>query len=113
MTLCVSAPTADTDGRNKQLRTVDTVRGSFFVHKIFLDILRSINYNLFIGTQKVRCNMSPKTGRPKSEHPKNVDVKVRFDELTHEKLLAYCEEHNITRTEALRQGVQLLLTEKK
>lgn len=87
--------------------------GFLFEKKNSLDILRSINYNLIIGTQKVRCNMSPKTGRPKSEHPKNVDVKVRFDELTHEKLLAYCEEHNITRTEALRQGVQLLLTQKK
>ncbi len=97
---------------NRTPRTASAARGSF-IHKIVLDILRSINYNLIIGTQKVRCNMSPKTGRPKSEHPKNVDVKVRFDELTHEKLLAYCEEHNITRTEALRQGVQLLLTKKK
>jgi hypothetical protein len=57
--------------------------------------------------------MSPKTGRPKSEHPKNIDVKVRFDEITHKKLLAYCSENNITRTEALRQGVQLLLAQKK
>lgn len=57
--------------------------------------------------------MSPKTGRPKSEHPKNIDVKVRFDEITHEKLLAYCSENKITRTEALRRGVQLLLAQKK
>lgn len=57
--------------------------------------------------------MSPKTGRPKSDNPKNVDVKVRFDESTHKELLAYCEAHNITRTEALRQGVRLLLTQKK
>lgn len=56
--------------------------------------------------------MSPKTGRPKSENPKNIDVKVRFDQETHEKLLAYCEEHNISRTEALRRGVQLLLEQK-
>lgn len=57
--------------------------------------------------------MSPKTGRPKSDNPKNVDVKVRFDEPTHKQLLAYCNEHNITRTEALRRGVQLLLAQKK
>ena len=56
--------------------------------------------------------MSPRTGRPKSENPKNIDVKVRFDQETHEKLLAYCEKHNISRTEALRQGVPLLLEQK-
>ena len=56
--------------------------------------------------------MSPRTGRPKSENPKNIDVKVRFDQETHEKLLTYCEEHNISRTEALRQGVHLLLEQK-
>lgn len=71
-----------------------------------------MNYIILIGTQKVRCDMSPKTGRPKSENPKNIDVKVRFDQETHEKLLAYCEEHNISRTEALRRGVQLLLEQK-
>lgn len=57
--------------------------------------------------------MSPRTGRPKAEKPKDIDVKVRFDKEQHEKLLRYCEEHNITRTEAIRQGVHLLLTQEK
>lgn len=39
--------------------------------------------------------------------------KVRFDKEQHEKLLRYCEEHNITRTEAIRQGVHLLLAQDK
>lgn len=54
-----------------------------------------------------------KMGRPKSTNPKDIDVKVRFDKELHEKLLDYCENHNITRTEAIRQGVHLLLAEKK
>ena len=57
--------------------------------------------------------MSPRTGRPKISNPKNIDVKVRFDGELHEKLVEYCEKHNITRTEAIRQGVHLLLSEKK
>lgn len=54
-----------------------------------------------------------KMGRPKSDNPKDIDVKVRFDKELHGKLLDYCEKHNITRTEAIRQGVHLLLAEKK
>ena len=57
--------------------------------------------------------MSPRTGRPKAENPKDIDVKVRFDKELHEKLLKYCELHNITRTEAIRQGVHLLLGKNK
>lgn len=57
--------------------------------------------------------MSSKIGRPKVDNPKNIDVKVRFDEETNKKLLKYCEEHKITRTEAIRQGVYLLLNKKK
>lgn len=57
--------------------------------------------------------MSPRTGRPKVENPKDVDVKVRFDREMHEKLLAYCQEHSITRTEAIRKAVQELLDAEK
>lgn len=58
-------------------------------------------------------NMSPRTGRPKVENPKDIDVKVRFDKDLHEKLLEYCQKNNITRTEAIRRGVHLLLSETK
>ncbi len=57
--------------------------------------------------------MSPRTGRPKSKNPKSIDVKVRFDEENHKRLLQYCESHNITRTEAIRQAVDLLIRSKK
>ncbi len=57
--------------------------------------------------------MSSQKGRPKSQNPKNIDVKVRFDEELHNKLMKYCSEHNITRTEAIRNGVHLLLSEDK
>lgn len=53
--------------------------------------------------------MSPRTGRPVIGQPKTNDIKVRLDDDTHNKLLKYCEEHNITKAEAIRQGIHLLL----
>lgn len=57
--------------------------------------------------------MSPRTGRPKAENPKNIDIKVRFDEEGNELLLEYCKRNNITRTEAIRKAVQMLLEKEK
>lgn len=55
--------------------------------------------------------MSPRTGRP-TDCKKDCDVKVRIDNETHEKLLRYCEEKNITKAEAIRQGIHLVLEKK-
>ena len=57
--------------------------------------------------------MSPGTGRPIIGGKKDIDVKVRFDKETHKKLLEYCERHEVTRTEAIRRGVKLLVSEEK
>lgn len=57
--------------------------------------------------------MSPRTGRPKAENPKDVDIKVRIDDDTNKKLLAYCEAHSLTRAEAMRRGLSLLLAQNK
>ena len=57
--------------------------------------------------------MSPRTGRPRVDKPKNNDVKVRLDDATTKKLDDYCDEHNITRAEAIRQGIHLLLVKQK
>ncbi len=57
--------------------------------------------------------MSPRTGRPKSENPKNNDVKVRLDDKTLQELLEYCKVHNLTKAEAIRKGIHLLLAKKK
>ena len=47
-------------------------------------------------------------GRPKSDNPKSNDVKVRLDNATHNALLEYCQKHEITKAEAIRQGIHLL-----
>ena len=56
--------------------------------------------------------MSPRTGRPKLENPKSCDVKVRLTEETAKRLDEFCEAHSITRAEAIRRGIHLLLGEK-
>lgn len=55
--------------------------------------------------------MSPRTGRP-TDSRKGNDIKVRVDDETHSKLLRYCEEHQITKAEAIRQGIDLVLQKK-
>ena len=56
--------------------------------------------------------MSTKMGRPKSENPINIRTSVRLDAATDKRLAEYCEAHNITRGEAIRKGVHLLLGDK-
>lgn len=56
--------------------------------------------------------MSPRTGRPKVETPKDIRFSIRIDADTSSKLDCYCEEHNITRAEAIRQGIALLFEHK-
>jgi len=56
--------------------------------------------------------MSPRTGRPKAEKPKTVNYSIRLDVETENKLQQYCENNGITRGEAIRRGIHLLLTKK-
>jgi antitoxin component of RelBE/YafQ-DinJ toxin-antitoxin module len=53
--------------------------------------------------------LSRKTGRPKSENPKDITIKSRIDAETHKKLMEYCEKHNMTVTDVIRKGVELIL----
>lgn len=56
--------------------------------------------------------MSPKTGRPKAENPKDIRYSIRLDAETEKRLTEYCKENNITKGEAIRQGIHLLLDKK-
>ncbi len=57
--------------------------------------------------------MSPRTGRPKVDNPKFIKYSIRMDAETEQKLIQYCENHNISKGEAIRQGIHLLLATKK
>lgn len=57
--------------------------------------------------------MSPRTGRPKVEKPKDVKYSIRIDGETEARLQSYCERHGISKGEAIRQGIHLLLDKEK
>lgn len=57
--------------------------------------------------------MSPRIGRPKSENPKYIEVKARIDAETDRRLKEYCNTHNKTRTDVVREGIELILRQKK
>jgi len=63
--------------------------------------------------QKVGDDLSPRTGRPKVENPKGIEVKARIDKETNERLQAYCKKHEKTRTDVVREGIELVLGQEK
>lgn len=56
--------------------------------------------------------MSSRTGRPKSDNPKIIRYSICLDSETEKKLREYCAERGITKGEAVRQGIYLLLKQK-
>lgn len=57
--------------------------------------------------------MAPRTGRPKVDNPKSFSFSVRLDSETEAKLQEYCLRNEITKGEAVRRGVHLLLEKEK
>ncbi|MDE7362888.1 MAG: ribbon-helix-helix domain-containing protein [Oscillospiraceae bacterium] len=49
--------------------------------------------------------MSPKTGRPKSDNPKDIRIQIRIDRETLETLDKCAEKKKTTRSEIVRQGI--------
>ena len=56
--------------------------------------------------------MSP-AGRPKVENPKQSRFSIRLDADTEKRLEEYCTKHGITKGEAIRRGIHLLLSQEK
>ena len=74
--------------------------------------MQGINYNIINGTESEVHYMSPKPmGRPKAEKPKSINLTIRLDLETNEKLQYYCDKYRISRGEAIRQGIYLLIGE--
>lgn len=54
-----------------------------------------------------------KRGRPKIENPKEIKYSIRMDAATEAELKAYCVEAGITKGEAIRQAIEMLLKNNK
>lgn len=64
-------------------------------------------------TQKVGVKLSPRTGRPKIDNPKLIEIKARIDKETNKRLLDYCKKNNTTRTKVIRQGIEMIMKNKE
>lgn len=53
--------------------------------------------------------MSPRTGRPKAEKPKDIRYSIRLDIETEQHLSDYCQKYKISKGEAIRRGIHLLI----
>ena len=50
-----------------------------------------------------------KAGRPKVKNPKFIKYSIRMDAKTESELKAYCERKGITKGEAIRQAIHMML----
>lgn len=57
--------------------------------------------------------MSPRTGRPRKDNPKDTRIQIRLDKETLEKLDKCAEKKNTTRSEVIREGIDLVNEELK
>lgn len=55
--------------------------------------------------------MSPRTGRPKAENPKDIQLKIRADKQTIEDLDFCCEKTGKNRSDIIRLGIQKVKAE--
>lgn len=49
----------------------------------------------------------PRTGRPKSDSPKQRSLSLRVDDAEYEKLKDYAAKHDMTITQVLQKGIDL------
>lgn len=57
--------------------------------------------------------INKKMGRPKAEKPKEIKYSIRTDAETESKLERYCAAKGISKGEAYRKGIELLLEQDK
>jgi len=50
--------------------------------------------------------MSPRTGRPKAENPKDIQLKIRADKQIIADLDFCCEQKNMNRSDIIRLGIK-------
>ena len=55
--------------------------------------------------------MPPRTGRPKAENPKDIQLKIRADQQTMKDLDFCCEKLGKTKSDIIRLGIQRVKTE--
>lgn len=53
--------------------------------------------------------MSPRTGRPKTDSPKDVTIRCRIDQSLNKRLEAYCKDKQKTKTDVMIEGIKKVI----
>lgn len=53
--------------------------------------------------------MSPRTGRPKVDNPKDIVIRCRISKELNEQIEKYCSEHGVTKTEVMIKGIESVI----
>lgn len=61
---------------------------------------------IYVYTEREVKTMSPRTGRPKADNPKDIQLKIRADKQTIKDLEFCCEKTNLTKSDVIRLGIQ-------
>jgi len=78
----------------------------FWTFSYAISIIRKKSKNL----RKLALNMT--MGRPKNEIPRQKQLNLRLSDFGYEKILRVAKQKNITRTEAILRGIDLLERDK-
>lgn len=57
--------------------------------------------------------MSPRTGRPKADNPKDIVIRCRISKELNERIERYCSEHRVTKTEVMIKGIESVIKNKR
>lgn len=57
--------------------------------------------------------MSHKIGRPKENDPNKINLTIRINTTLNDKLNAYCKKNLVSKGQVVREGIEILLDEKK
>lgn len=70
-----------------------------------------IKYNYCTGNKKRGDIVSPKTGRPPIENPKNVRIEIRLTKAQADLLEVCAKKLNTTRTDVILKGIEMVASE--
>lgn len=57
--------------------------------------------------------MSPRTGRPKTEKPKDIRIQIRLDKETLDRLDEFAKSKSTNRSEVIRKGINMVCEQQK
>lgn len=92
------------------MRGIQLVKKELDEEKKTVDEASRMKYNIRV-TEKGGERVTGRRGRPKTENPVDIRTGVRLDAKTDAALDEYCKRHSVTKGEAIRQGIRLLLAQ--